>query len=346
MRDAGLRQKDLADRIGLPADALSRALNGERGFAAVELAQIARELGADVHYFITGEPSPTAMRISARHEYDPATRTRGVSGIEADRLILSDVALAYEQAGDITPSTRLPSTPAEMGEALGEDFAGEFADRLGGLEVDVICINDLSTAYSFTISGRHIIVVPTSGNWFRTNWSIAHELGHLCAGHEEVHPGNGDASAPEREADRFAAELLLPKHLLTDYDWERADLRHVAQLVWSWGVSTQALKIRLSALGLASHEQLTSELEGTTQRFLRHHLPPMSGDPISERMTASTARRFPDWLKEAHLNRIAEGVVRKHTLAWMLNVDPGDIEVEEPDPPHSLGADALRDLLV
>jgi len=44
MQGAGMQQKQLAERVGMTPDALSRALNGQRGFAALELADIASVL--------------------------------------------------------------------------------------------------------------------------------------------------------------------------------------------------------------------------------------------------------------------------------------------------------------
>ncbi|HYU86850.1 MAG TPA: DNA-binding protein, partial [Kribbellaceae bacterium] len=65
-----------------------------------------------------------------------------------------------------------------MREALGLDFVRPLADRLQRvLDVDVVRVADLSTAYSFTIGGRSVIAVPATGNWFFENWSMAHELG-------------------------------------------------------------------------------------------------------------------------------------------------------------------------
>src|SRR5690625_6117410 len=47
MRSVAIQQKQLAERVGMTPDALSRALSGQRGFAAVELAAIAAELDAE-----------------------------------------------------------------------------------------------------------------------------------------------------------------------------------------------------------------------------------------------------------------------------------------------------------
>ena len=96
--ERGISQKDLASQVGMTPDALSRAINGQRGFAALELAEIAACLDTEVHYLITGEPDPHRLVLSARHTYDHATGGRHLAGSEGDMQILRDIRLAYVQA--------------------------------------------------------------------------------------------------------------------------------------------------------------------------------------------------------------------------------------------------------
>lgn len=98
LSEAGVSQKSLAERVGMTPDALSRAINGQRGFAAIELAGIAAALETDVHYLITGEQDPYRMVLSARHTYNASTHQRSVGGIEDDTRVLEGVRLAYVQA--------------------------------------------------------------------------------------------------------------------------------------------------------------------------------------------------------------------------------------------------------
>lgn len=86
-------------------------------------------------------------------------------------------------------------------------------------------------------------------------FSIAHELGHYLSGHEDFHhdsrilvdrrPRHGGVQAhQEREADRFAAALLMPAAMLS------ADLAggrsvDAPRLAARYGVTEQALWIRL-----------------------------------------------------------------------------------------------------
>ena len=231
----------------------------------------------------------------------------------------------------------LPKSAEEARLALGPGFVRDFSARLEKICVDVVRLEGLSTAYSFSVGPRSVIAVPTNGNWFYNNWNIAHELGHLCLGHEGVLPGNSELSSSEQQANNFAAELLLPESVVRSMPWEAISLAQVADFVWESGVSTAALKNRLDSLGIGLRDEVAAALTGITQRLLRKHWVGESGevgeagetgDPITARMSQSATRRFPDWLKSAHLRKIEQRELSKGTLAWMLGVDPEDIEVE------------------
>lgn len=346
MRDAGMQQKQLAQSVGMTPDALSRALSDQRGFAAVELAAIATALDADVHELITGEPDPHRLVLSARHSFDHDTGERSVDGLDDDQGLLDDVRLAYAQVDATPPNPDLPADVENVRQLLHPDFVRTFIDRLAEVGVDVVRIGGLSTAYSLRVSGRHLILLAETGNWFYENWSLAHELGHLALGHHGVVPGAPGYDADERAANAFAAELLLPEKTLREIAWERLDVASVAELVWTWGVSTDALSRRLKAFDLEPTDPVAEALTWSTQKLLRRHWTGAKvGDPISVRMTEAGERRFPAWLQEAHLEEISQGRVGKGTLAWMLGVPAESLEVDEPERASELSDAALDALL-
>lgn len=346
MSQAGMQQKLLAERVGMTPDALSRALSGQRGFAAVEVAAIAAELGADVHELITGEPDPHRLVLSARHTFDHESGDRRVDGFDGDQALLADVRLAYAQVDPVPRGEDLRAGVEEVRRLLGTNFVRTFIDRLAEIGVDVVRIGGLSTAYSLTVEGRPLILLAESGNWFFENWSIAHELGHLALGHEGVLPDSAGFDAKEGAANAFAAELLLPEAHLRDLNWRHLTPSTVAEKVWEWGVSAEALRRRLDALALVPSDDVAEVLTWTTQKFLRRHWAgARRGDPISWRMTEAGERRFPAWIREAHLEQIARGAVGKGTLAWMLGVPAETLEVDEPEGAAELSDDALDALL-
>lgn len=346
MQSASMQQKQLAERVGMTPDALSRALGGHRGFAAVELAEISRVLDADMHELITGEPDPHRLVLSARHQFDHQTGQRSLDGAEADRGILEGIRLAYTQADELSTASDLPEDLESARRMLRPDFVRPFVGRLDEIGVDVVRVNDLSTAYSFLIEERAVIAIPGTGNWFYENWSLGHELGHLVLGHHGVVKGAPGYEQRESEANAFAAELLLPGSFMRSVSWTGLGLPALAELVWELGVSTDALRRRANALRLELSEQVEEALASSTQKLLRHHWTGARyGDPITQRMTEAGERRFPSWLKAAHLERIAAGAVGKGTLAWMLEVGVETLEVDEPAAPEELDDAALDELL-
>jgi Zn-dependent peptidase ImmA (M78 family) len=124
-------------------------------------------------------------------------------------------------------------------------------------------------------SGNVAAIVGVNGSHHehRQRFTIAHEIGHflLHAG-ERLHVDHTDrmfriskrdeessrgTSIEEREANLFAAELLMPaKQLLRDWR-EKGDLQlfgdedRLKRLVTAYKVSSQALAFRLAYLGMA-----------------------------------------------------------------------------------------------
>lgn len=338
------QQATLAARVGMTPDAMSRAVRGHRGFSSVEIASIAEALAVDVYWLITGQVDPIQVRVAARHDYDFETGKRSVPGREGDESPLGAIELAYRQAypeplsseaGEEEQPVRsdeLPTDPASMRDALGDDFVRYFADgveqRLG---VDVIRLEALSTAYSLTIGGRRVIVLPATENWWHSNSSLAHELGHLALGH---HDAGTDDPSNEPAANRFATELLLPEHLLRSQPWGSMTAEDTARFVWDTGVSGVFLLNRLIGLDLDPSADAKSVLSGKMPGLLRRYTNSLGEpliekrgpfgvpvDPIDKRMSAAKERRFPTSLLAAHQEAVDSGRVNPATLAWMRGYD-------------------------
>lgn len=108
-------------------------------------------------------------------------------------------------------------------------------------------------------NGRTVIVVNGAHHPRRQRFSIAHELGHLCihgdSGKEvfhrhELHRPNTD---PESQANYFAAEVLMPKQLVSEaaasLNVDMLTDRSVLRLARMFDVSIAAMTIRLQRLG-------------------------------------------------------------------------------------------------
>ena len=99
-----------------------------------------------------------------------------------------------------------------------------------------------------------------TGNVPRSRWTVAHELGHVCLHHEEMRRGlfmtqtREEAEDPtphwhlpiedtERQADTFAAELLMPARGVLGLE-----APSVAQMRMRYFVSARAARLRLEEL--------------------------------------------------------------------------------------------------
>jgi Zn-dependent peptidase ImmA (M78 family) len=118
------------------------------------------------------------------------------------------------------------------------------------------------------VSGKSVIGVNSTQSILRQNFTIAHELGHFFLhDYEEVHvdrvfsvklrsaKSSEGTDSEEKEANLFAAELLMPVHFL-EHDLseiEDLDLLEeegvILELARKYKVSVQAMTFRLSYLG-------------------------------------------------------------------------------------------------
>lgn len=116
---------------------------------------------------------------------------------------------------------------------------------------------------------RHRVppVIGVNGNHHpvRQRFTVAHELGHLKLHNDQLHLDkkvafrNAESSRgtqpDEVEANLFAAELLMPEELLMGELRRHGSLdeSNIEEMARAFGVSTQAMAIRLSQLKLATY---------------------------------------------------------------------------------------------
>ena len=93
---------------------------------------------------------------------------------------------------------------------------------------------------------RPIIGLFATGAGDRLRYSVAHELGHLVL-HRNVAE---HTRATEREADRFAAEFLLPEHRMRQILPEVMNLAIATEVKREWRVSIQMVVRRAHDLGI------------------------------------------------------------------------------------------------
>ncbi len=114
-----------------------------------------------------------------------------------------------------------------------------------------------SEAALVPVGDGHVIELRGRGNERRLRFTIAHEIGHFVlhrgrVGNERGGMANQATARLEREADQFAAELLMPEHLVRQAALEEGADPH--RLADRFEVSVQAMSLRLRRLGLAERQ--------------------------------------------------------------------------------------------
>ena len=101
----------------------------------------------------------------------------------------------------------------------------------------------LPDGLTVALGGRYLVLYNDRvDNRARLQFTIAHEIGHICLGHDE-----GDARA-EREANAFAASLLMPAAAIRYLERLAGHAADAEMLRANFNVSQAAAQARLSEL--------------------------------------------------------------------------------------------------
>ena len=146
------------------------------------------------------------------------------------------------------------------------------------LPIDLAKIDAFST-WLTAASKRPIIAACHNKPGDRLRFNVAHELGHLVLHGElkRLRPGE------HQQADRFAAELLMPGAAMRKEIEPPVTLSRIAPLKLRWGVSLQALIRRAHDLGIIANRQYRYLFEQLSARGWRTNEPVISQLPKNDR---------------------------------------------------------------
>lgn len=107
-------------------------------------------------------------------------------------------------------------------------------------------------------TGCWIITVNSLHHPNRQRFTIAHELGHYIQHsrtidlfEDKVFFRNGDMNTQETEANRFAAEILMPEQAFRDFIKNCST--QISDIADKFGVSSMAVRVRAKQLGYEGH---------------------------------------------------------------------------------------------
>ncbi|MBR5496301.1 MAG: ImmA/IrrE family metallo-endopeptidase [Oscillospiraceae bacterium] len=126
------------------------------------------------------------------------------------------------------------------------------------------CQSDSACGVTVCLGKKFLILYnEKERNQKRLNWTLAHELGHICLRHE------CDGDVQEIEANFFAAQLLMPEVVINQIQKVTGKLSY-QELCVIFGVSVQAAKHRIKTLSVRNAKNLSSDDKIVLSKFLKH----------------------------------------------------------------------------
>ncbi|WP_162293031.1 helix-turn-helix domain-containing protein [Actinophytocola xinjiangensis] len=259
---AGLRKRELAESIDRTAAAVTQYELGQSRPSGETIERCARALDVPAGFFTTGRPH---LRLDTAHAHFRSLRATTTVGRQQ---ALAHVELLWEITDQLDrvielPAVELglplgippgdPATTARLTRKAWNLPTGPIVHLVRNLEARGIVIARLPAVDAETIDAfsaaphtRPMIALSHKGNPMRRRFSVAHELGHLLL-HPDPAPGSGHH---EREANAFAAELLMPAAEIADLLPRPADVATLKDVADGYGVSVTAMAYRGKDLGL------------------------------------------------------------------------------------------------
>lgn len=255
----GLSQRALASRAEVSQPAVALWETGQRTPGVEELLRLASALGVDVSDFL-----PREARLQP---------IRAVLRAEAFELEQGELAAELEKVIDAAERTPPPSAQLTI-EATDPRAAAELLLLRAGVTrppVEVaklaeqcgvrVIPHELPQALSgafLQLEDGAVITVNESQFSGRQRFTVAHELGHyLLRHHDRFHIDLSEPTAigeppgynwvHEREANEFAASLLMPAAMMREFVPEARSVRKLAE---RFDVSPMAMSYRLRNLEL------------------------------------------------------------------------------------------------
>lgn len=265
---AAMRKSDLAQTIGKSPTVVAGWESGSKRPTASTVAELALGLGIDPGFFAVRQEDVAALTSTPHFRSLRATTQLARDQARAYGQLSVDIAASLERYVEL-PDLNVPAFPVDLDDAesdgpeqaarfvreqwqMGSGPAGHLVRLLENHGVLVVFSPPQTAtvdAYSFDSHLRPVVVLnPSKQDYYRQRFDVAHELGHLVM-HADAEPGS---RAVEEQANRFAAELLMPADEIFDLLPSKMNGNVwglLAKLKEQWGVSMQALLFRARKLG-------------------------------------------------------------------------------------------------
>jgi Zn-dependent peptidase ImmA (M78 family)/DNA-binding XRE family transcriptional regulator len=262
----GLTQSELADMVGATQPTINRYEAGDRDPEPDMVAALAKALGVTEHLLIHGNRFRGALAVDAHMRRQKTTKASLWRQMEARlNLLRVHASFLFEEISIMSdqhvPTFDPEDVPAQHAARLIRAQwrmpLGPVVNLTRWLEGAGVLVfeEDFGThridGLSQWVGDHPVMLINASAPPDRKRLTKAHELGHL------VLHSNIPTEDMESEANRFAAELLMPLDEIRP-ELRKVDLGSLLALKREWGVSMQALLERAHGLKTVTAEQRTS----------------------------------------------------------------------------------------
>jgi len=242
-----MSQKELSELLEVTQGYLSKVENGLLLITERLLTDLMFTLRYPEKFFLDPSPIyPPSMafyrkyKSLAKRSQDKVCAVTNITRLNIEKMVVS-VDLDHKTV----PHCDLDEyeTPEQAAMAVREFWSlprGPIQNLTGVLEDAAIAVkmHDVDTrAFSginLPVAKIHYVILVNSGMpWDRIRWTLAHELGHIVM-HSLPTPNM------EEEADRFAAEFLMPSQMIRT-ELSEVSLESLASLKPRWKVAISAL---------------------------------------------------------------------------------------------------------
>jgi Zn-dependent peptidase ImmA (M78 family)/transcriptional regulator with XRE-family HTH domain len=285
----GLRKNQLADHVGTTPTAIGQYEAGTHRPSGRVLSRLALALGVPVEFFAAGHTATAAQAATAHFRSLRSTTQVDRDRATAHGVLAADIAAVLERYVEF-PRVGLVDQAVPPDEIAGDGPvraarrcrelmlgrpgpAGHVVRLLESHGVVVLHLPRVTQdvdAFSITMHPRPLLLLnPAKGDYFRQRFDAAHELGHLVM-HADAEPGS---KIVEDQANRFAAEFLMPAEEVADLLPATARWQQLAELKQRWGVSMAALLYRARTLGVMRETTYRNAMSAMTARGWRQREP-------------------------------------------------------------------------
>lgn len=271
---AGLSLRELAERVGVSAMAISKYENGQMSPSSEVLIRLGNAVGVKIGYFT--RPLQVEVQCPAFRKHSKVTKkAQGmIEGrikefleryLAAEDVFEPDGMLAFERPESCSGTLQSVEGAEEWAEGLrrdwglGHDPIANLCEALEDHGAKVILLADVDEkldGYSCWANETIPVVACRMGDDLpgdRQRFTLAHELGHLLL---EEHVAAG--VDVEKACHRFAGAFLVPAVSVRREVGERRgriEYRELLSLKHKWGLSMGAWLHRLADLGIISANQ-------------------------------------------------------------------------------------------